>query len=381
MNGPDPTSAPVLATRHATLADLAALLRDQQARKLDIVAPASALRAEHGQLVIDGTDPQLTADGVTMTTGTYTPTGVCDEGIAGKLGIPIAYLHRLRAEHPGLYDANVNGWLHRAGKSYLVRCLRGDSGGGIARAFLSSSFKIIDNLDVLIAALDGLRASGVPAEISDCDLTQRRMYVRVISPAITALAPGLLAGYRSPFTGQSGADNPVVFAGWVLTNSETGSGAFSITPRLVVQVCNNGMTLTKDALRAVHLGGRLDDGVIRWSEQTHRRNLDLITAQARDAVTTFLDTSYVERKIAEMAETAGCPVIDPQEAIEIVSQRLRFTGEQQKTILTHFIRGGDLTAGGVMHAITSTAQTLPDADAAHEMETQALPALQLAARI
>ena len=31
--------------RHATLEDLAALLRDQQARKIDIVAPAASIRA------------------------------------------------------------------------------------------------------------------------------------------------------------------------------------------------------------------------------------------------------------------------------------------------------------------------------------------------
>ncbi len=327
------SSGPALTTRHASLADLAALLRDQQARKLEVVVPATTLRSVGARLVIDGTDPQLTADGVTMTTGTYSPTEVCDDGLAGKLGIPAGYLRRLRVEHPALYDANVNGWLARTGKSYLVRCLRGDRGGGVARAFLSSGYKIIDNLDVLLAALDGLRRAGVPAEIDGCDLTPRRMYVRVVSPAVRALAPQLLARYRSPFTGQSGAANPVIHAGWVLSNSETGCGAFTITPRIVVQVCKNGMTVTKDALRAVHLGGRLDDGVIRWSSDTQQRNLDLITSQARDAVATFLDTAYVEKKIAELSETAAEPVEDPQQAIEIVSQRLKFTGEQQKTIL------------------------------------------------
>jgi len=62
-------SAPVLTTRHATLADLAALLRDQQARKLDVVAPAAALRSAGARLVIDQSEPQLSADGVTMTAG------------------------------------------------------------------------------------------------------------------------------------------------------------------------------------------------------------------------------------------------------------------------------------------------------------------------
>ena len=47
--------------------------------------------------------------------------------------------------------------------------------------------------------------------------------------------------------------------------------------------------------------------------------------------------------------------------------------------LAHFIRGGDITAGGVMHAVTSVAQTLPDADAAHDMESAALRALEVAA--
>ena len=141
------------------------------------------------------------------------------------------------------------------------------------------------------------------------------------------------------------------------------------------------MTITKDALRAVHLGGRLDDGVIRWSHDTQQRNLDLITAQARDAVTTFLDTRYVEKTIAQMSQTAGNPVSDPQETIQIISQRLRFTDDQQKTILNHFIRGGDLSAGGVMHAVTSAARTLSDADAAHEMEAAAVHALDLAAQI
>ena len=34
-----------------------------------------------------------------------------------------------------------------------------------------------------------------------------------------------------------------------------------------------------------------------------------------------------------------------------------------------------------MHAVTSAAQTLADADAAHEMEAQALSALELAAHV
>jgi hypothetical protein len=41
----------------------------------------------------------------------------------------------------------------------------------------------------------------------------------------------------------------------------------------------------------------------------------------------------------------------------------------------------DLTAGGVMHAVTSAAQIQDDADTAHEMESAALQALDLAATL
>ena len=306
---------------------------------------------------------------------------MCDQGIADKLGIPAAYLRKMREQKPDLYDANVNGWLAGDDRRFLLRCLRGENGMGAARAFLSDGYKIIDNLDVLLAALDGVRQAGMPVRVDGCDLTQRRMYVRIVCEQVQALAPALLAGYRSPFTGAAGADNPVVFSGFVITNSETGCGAFSLVPRLVVQVCDNGMTITKDAMRAVHLGERLDEGVVTWSGNTLDKTLALITAKTTDAVTAFLDPGYVERTVREMEKDAGHPVADPQETIRTVSQRLRFTDAQQASILNHFIRGGDVTAGGVMHAVTSVAQTLDDADTAHEMESLALRSLELAAAL
>jgi hypothetical protein len=367
--------------RHATLEDLAALLRDQQARKVDVVAPAAAIRANGARLTVGGTEPALGPDGVTMTTGTYSPTDLCDQGIADKLGIPGAYLRKLREHKPALYDENVNGWLEGDGRRFLLRCLRGRNGTGVARAFLSDGYKIIDNLDVLLAALDGVRQSGFPVRIDGCDLTERRMYVRVVCEQVAVMAPLLLAGYRSPYTGASGADNPVVSAGFVLTNSETGCGAFALTPRLVARVCDNGMTITRDATRAVHLGERLDEGVVTWSGNTLDKVLALITAKTTDAVATFLNPAYVEREVRAMERTAGHPVADPQQTIETVSARLRFADAQQHDILEHFIRGGDLTAGGVMHAVTSAAQVQEDADTAHEMESAALRALDLAAAI
>jgi hypothetical protein len=106
----------------------------------------------------------------------------------------------------------------------------------------------------------------------------------------------------------------------------------------------------------------------------------LITAKTTDAVRRFLNPAYVNKIITQMEAEAGVPITRPAETIQIVSAQLRFSDEQQDAVLNHFIRGADLTAGGVMHAVTSVAQTLTDADTAHEMESRALQVLHIAAR-
>jgi hypothetical protein len=375
-------SSPILTTRNATLADLVALLNNQHAARLDVVTSARQLTSTGGTLRLLGTgEPRISSDGVTLDEVLLRPTAVADTGIAEKLAIPPAYLRTLRERHLDLYDANVNTWLaDQPDRRFLVRGLRDDTGtGGIARALLSDSYRFVDNLDVLMAVLDGVRTAGIPVDITGCDLTERRMYVKIRSTAVAEHVPELLRNYVSPFSGARGAENPTVFAGFVVSNSETGHGSFSLTPQITVQVCDNGMTITRDAMREVHLGGRLAEGVVRWSADTQAAQLDLITKQARDAVATFLDRSYLHTAIEKISRDAGVRITDPQATLEHVGRALRFTAEQQATILAHFIQGADITSGGVLHAVTSTAQTVSDADEAHELERRGIKAMALAA--
>jgi dsDNA-binding SOS-regulon protein len=369
------------AARNATLEDLVATLQGQQPRKLDVVAGAAAIRSEGGVIRLSGTEWAINEDGAVQQDGLYRPTDVCDTGISAKLRIPLDYLRRMRNEVPALYDANVNGWLERDDRKFMLRCFRPDDDGGegVARAFVSNSYGIIDYLDALTSALAGVRQAGVPVVIDGCDLTEKRMYVRVVCEAVQALAPSLLAGYRSPYSGETGTDNPTVFAGFVISDSEVGHGQFSITPRLVAQVCRNGMTITRDAVGKQHLGARLDEGIVRWTDETRQKELALITAQARDTVATFLDTGYVVAKLAEMEEQAGIRVKEPIDTIEHVSKGLAFTEEQQKDVLSFFFRSDQLTAGGVMHAVTAAAQQARSGDTAFDMEANGLRAMQLAA--
>ena len=378
------TFAPATAPgRNLDLDHLASLLRETSTRALDVIAGTAAIRAEHGRLVLDGTEPVLGSDGVTMTAGSYSLNDVATTGLADKLGIPLAYLRRMHTDAVDLFDANVNGWLARMNRRLLVRVLRDDHGGGVVRAVVSDKYARIDNLDVLIAALDGIRALGAQVQVEGCDLTDRRMYIRVAAPGVQALAPGLLANYRSPFSGQAGRDLPVVWAGFVISNSEVGCGAFSIAPRIVVRVCRNGAVMTAHGMRRTHLGSRQDatEGVITWSHATTAKALELITSRTTDAVAAYLDPDYLRGMVRELEAAAGVPVTDPDTTIRTVATRLKYTDDTARAILAHFITGADLSAGGVMHAVTSVAQTLPDADAAHEMESTAIQAMHLAAAV
>jgi hypothetical protein len=297
----------------------------------------------------------------------------------------------MRENRIDLYDANVNGLLHGGGsimdepypgdaRSFLLRCFASPTGEGegILRAWLSDSYGMIDNLDVLMAALDGINRSGVETHCVGADLSETRMSVRFAAPSVQALAPTLLKGYRSPYRPE-GQENPVVFAGFELNNSETGGGALVLCPRIIVEICNNGMKMTKDALRKVHLGGKLDGGIIEWSDDSKRKNLELVASMSTDAVATFLDVAYVERKIAELEEKAGAKLADPAKTIELVSKQLNYTQVQQAGILDAFIRGGQVTAGGVLQAVTAYAGSVESPDEAWELENSAVSAMELAA--
>lgn len=389
-------------TRNAELADLISILKDQDAQRLDVVAPAAALRSRQGNLVIKGAEVDMTEAGVTQVDGTYRISDVMVEGFADKLGIPVGYLRRLKADAPDLFDANINGWLHGKRvqqadggtridrdadpRKFLARLFRGqvangDVEDGLGRALLSDRFGILDNYDFALAALAGVKNTGLDVGGMDikADLSERRMYIRVTAPQVSALAPTLLRGYRSPFSGAEGSDNPTVWGGFVLSNSEVGAGAWTVTPRLVVQICNNGHTINKDAIRGVHLGGKLDEGIIQWSRDTERKTLELVTSKVTDVVRTFLTPAYLEGVIADLEAQAGVPLATPTDTIEFVSKKLGFTKDEAQGILADFITGGQVTAGGVMQAVTAFAQRVTDADEAANLEAKALDAMALAA--
>lgn len=386
-----------LVTRNATLPDLAKILKEQNGRKLDLIVPATAIRSEGGLWVVQGSEavPGYGDDGelgMVPAAGTFRPTDVADEQVAQRLGVPAHWLKTTRATRPDIYDDVVNGLLHGGvgpdgapvaadARSFMLRTFSGDTGGvGVARTLLSDRYGIKDNFDMLVAVLRGIERAEVETEVVGCDLTDRRMRVRIKAPQVQALAPVLLEGYRSPYNDR-GSDQPVVFAGFEFSNSEVGDGAWSIVPRLIVQICTNGMRRTVDAVRAVHLGGKREAGIIVPSHETELAELAVMTHKATDAVAAFCDVDYMTKVIRDIEGTAATPIADPAAAVEVVTKRLKISEAEAATVLDHFIRGGQVTAGGVGHAITSMAQEVTDGDRAAELEGMFFEAVKVAASV
>ena len=384
------STLPVLPQRNlrgsTDLSQLITVLQDQQAAKLDLVLPTNQIRFNQGLLAIADQPVDLNNDGVTDPNGLYVGTEAVDQQIADLFGIPVRYLRRMRTEHVELLDTNVNEWAARAEGKRLVRLLQGSdpedpTTSGLVRAVLSDRYGVRDHLDTVFSVLQGLREAGLDgSNISGIDLSDNRLYLAVNVPQIAVDAKELVRGYRSPFDSRPGEELPLMNAGLVFTNSEVGRGAFEISPRAVLQVCKNGLTRKVDGFRKIHLGGRLEEGTINWSTATVDAANEFVRQQVKDAVASFLSEGYLESLRDDLLKDAGVEVTDVVGTIEVVAKKMQYTQTEQDLILADFIKGSQVTSGGVLQAVTSAAQRIEEPDRAYEVEASAIEAMQVAAR-
>ena len=366
--------------RNARFEDVLELLEMQHETKYDVVVPSTHLRYRSGDLIVRQGATLLREDGVSTVDAGLAPTDQFESHLATRLEIPIQYLRKMRESDVDLLDINVNHWLKASERNWFVRGFRGldDGDTGIARAFLSDRYNVIDHLDAVFAVLEGVKQGGMDVHISSADLSERRLRVKIDAPQLRSLAPRFTERYRAPGVEDG---SPEISAGLVVSNSETGGAAFQIAPQITILVCRNGMTRTVDALRKVHLGEKMDAGVIAWSEDTKRHNIELIRSQATDAVRSFLSQTYLDNVAAELDEKGQQLLERPMEAVDNVGKRLRYSEQERKDIMELFVRSGDTShASGVVQAFTEYARDVANPDRAAEIEEQSFEILALAAQ-
>ncbi len=294
---------------------------------------------------------------------TYNPTGIFHNQIADSLNVPRAYYAKMQEKGLALLDENVNYWLKREHKTKLVRTFNNELAP--ARAFLSDRYSIVDNYEVLFETLEAIKATGLHVDIVAAELSESKMYLKVVCPEAEIQAKKLLEKYVLAREVGDG-----VISGFVLQNSEIGLGKFSIAPRAVILACKNGLVNTKDALNKVHLGARMDELNFNENASVRAANLKLIKEQVKHAVKVFLSKKYLEQLVNVYTVLGEKEIEAPiANVIEVVSKDYQIDDTRKMNILNHFIKGGDSRRIGVINAITEEVQTLKDADLRNDGET------------
>lgn len=337
------------------LQSLIETLESQNDIKKDYLSASGSLSFVNGQLVMAHAGTNVK----------FTPTPHFHAQMAEKLSIPKGYYDRMREKALNLLDDNVNHWLSDEGKNLLVRAFEPGEGDNVARALLSDRYNMIDNLEVLMETLDAIKATGIPVDVIGAELSDTRMFLRITCPEIEVQATEMLRAYRRAIEAGSS-----VITGFELQNSEIGCGTFQIAPRAVVLACKNGLIKTNDALRRVHLGGKMDELGFYNNPEVKKANMELVKKQVSHAVKTFLSKDYLTRLVDSFTELGAKKIEAPiQAVVEVIANEYNITQERKSRILDYFIDGGDRRRIGMVNAITQEVQELTDIDLKHDSET------------
>lgn len=349
-----------IALEKQKLSELVAELERQKttANKYDVVVPSDQLKMTYdvGTKTLKFEVPQL--DG--------TPNkfhGINEHThsqLANKLQIGKPYYDRMRApDKLWLLRENVNAWLPEVNKEgeskkRLIRVL-----DDTVRAVLYDGYYILDNYDVFYSALNDLKEvserKGFTIDIKQARLTEKRLYLKVTSPELT----GFVKHYEDK--------KERVEAGIIISNSETGDGAFYVAPFVEVLVCKNGLIRQKK-LRRVHLGKRRELGIV-WDDETKKLTDKLTFSKMRDLIEKTFDFEVMKIWLDDMNKIASTEIEKPESAVDYLIKNTSITKDKKEELLNQFVREGSPTVWGLAMAVTRVAQEESSYDKQIEMET------------
>lgn len=324
---------------------LATELQRQLASKRDLIVPSPLMRHATdadgiSRIVVD------VADGPKA----YGVTDLARRQLADKLKIPYVYFERMRSDQPALLDSNVNTWLQSETDKRMLRTLDGQ-----VRAVLSDRYRRLDNYELAEHVLPILK--GLPdARFESVELTQTRLYLKVVTPRVVyEVAPG-----------------DIVQAGVVVSNSEVGQGTLSVQPLVYRLVCRNGLIAADHGMRKTHVGkavGSSDDAVVLFAEDTLQADDQAFFLKVRDVVRAAVSEASFVQIAQKMQRTLGIRLqSNTAKVVEVLADRYTLNETERSGVLQHLIEGGDLSAYGLVNAVTHYSQDVQDYDRATEFE-------------
>lgn len=330
-----------------TLQELAVELERQVASRTDYLAPQGGIEAkvaDGGEVVLDG------FNGKALQVQPY-----AHGQLADTLGIPKKYYDRMKAEQPELLARNINTWMHQEPEAKrMIRTL-----DGRVRAVLSPKYRPLDNFDLAGAVLPKLIALGV--QVSSCELTETRLYIKGILPSLSSPLPeGLAWGQGHNMVGANYTDGRIV-AALVISNSEVGAGTLRIEPSVFTTWCTNLAILAQAAMKKYHVGRAFeaDSNLEVFRDETRKQDDLAFWMKVADVTDAAFDAKIFEAAVAQIKAAAKTPITstDLPKVVDVTVKQLALPERTTSSILTALARGGDLSKWGLSSAVTYVAGT------------------------
>jgi len=320
---------------------LATTVIEHASGKEDLLAPAQALRFGRNdsgsiRLAIGERDFGMNRNATSQVTE--------------YLGIPARFASRLESQFPDLLTHNLNEIIAKQDGRRMVRTM-----GDTARAFLSDSYRIIDNelvFDGLYPRLQRLGATIESANVSDDFLHLQ---------ATLAMEGEIRVG-------------DVVRFGVAIRNSEIGRGALSVSPLLYRLACTNGMVIADQSRRKAHIGGSFLDNAggdwIALSSETQMLKTRAIIAELGEYLEAMATPAIFDKTLARLRDVADQELpAEPTLVVESLAARYNLLKPEADSALLALAEGRDYTRWGLANAVTVLANTATNYDRAVELET------------
>jgi hypothetical protein len=336
--------------------ELAAEITRQAQSKKDYLAPTTAL------MVVDK------PEGVRLSVadkGEFPVTPITHGQIAEHVKVPKVYYDRMLEEAPDLLATNVNRWFQKYPAVRQVRTL-----DNRARAFLSDRFALLDNYDFANAALPLIKERNL--EVVSCEITERRLYLKVIDRQEFQVP----VGYRMGDGSHKIFD--VCAPALILANSEIGFGRLVVDTGTYTKACTNLVWFSDGGFKRTHIGARhklleetagIDLEEI-LSVEAKQKTQEALWLQVRDVVASAFDKKVIEKRterlIAAGENQISVKAID--KVTEIVQEKFGLNQTEGASVLEHLVAGGNLSQYGLHAAITRAAQDAADYDRSTELE-------------
>jgi hypothetical protein len=117
-----------------------------------------------------------------------------------------------------------------------------------------------------------------------------------------------------------------------------------------------------------------------FSDETLKADDKAFFLKVADTVRAAVDIAKFGQIVQRMREATEQTIQgNPVAAVEVLGDKFGYSQDEKSGILTHLIQGGDLSAYGLLNAITRTSQDLGDYDRSTDLERDGSRVLSLPA--